>query len=194
MTTKEKVLNYRENGCSIPEICERLNISKGTVGYHLKGYRGLNYKKRICKTYVDIRNAYGDEIILLYKNKKSIVFISQNYKVSQFFIIKFLKEKGIYVKNNRKLDIKNLLEGKVFYKNPYYSNINHPIKEYIALNKILDYKCGVCGILEWNGEDLNLELDHIDGDRNNNNIGNLRFICPNCHSQTTTYKGKKRKN
>jgi hypothetical protein len=43
---------------------------------------------------------------------------------------------------------------------------------------------------EWNGADLALVLDHVDGDSTNNARGNLRLICPNCDSQLPTYKSK----
>lgn len=39
----------------------------------------------------------------------------------------------------------------------------------------------------WNEKFLVLHVDHIDGDAWNNEIENLRFLCPNCHSQTSTY-------
>ena len=45
-------------------------------------------------------------------------------------------------------------------------------------------------VLDWNGKELRLELDHIDGDSTNNTVDNLRLLCPNCHSQTPTYKAK----
>ena len=50
------------------------------------------------------------------------------------------------------------------------------------------YACEVCKIEEWNGMAIKLECDHIDGNHANNHISNLRLICPNCHSQTNTYK------
>ena len=55
-------------------------------------------------------------------------------------------------------------------------------------------KVEVCGISEWNGKSLSLEIDHIDGLHTNNNPNNLRIICPNCHSQTDTYKAKNKGN
>lgn len=50
-------------------------------------------------------------------------------------------------------------------------------------------KCSMCGIdKEWNGMPLKFELDHINGDRTDESRENLRLVCPNCHSQTDTYK------
>ena len=52
-------------------------------------------------------------------------------------------------------------------------------------------KCLGCGITDWMGKPLILELDHIDGDNKNNIRSNLRMHCPNCHSQTPTWRGRK---
>ena len=51
--------------------------------------------------------------------------------------------------------------------------------------------CGNTG--EWNGKPMILELDHIDGNRFNNDFNNLRVLCPNCHSQTPTFRGRGQK-
>jgi len=51
-------------------------------------------------------------------------------------------------------------------------------------------KCWSCGIHEWNNSPIVMELEHIDGNSENNNLINLSLICPNCHSQTSTYKAK----
>lgn len=55
----------------------------------------------------------------------------------------------------------------------------------------MDYKCDFCGCDgNWNDGIISLELDHIDGDITNNELSNLRFLCPNCHALTNTYRGK----
>jgi hypothetical protein len=51
------------------------------------------------------------------------------------------------------------------------------------------YKCECCGISEWQGKEITLQVDHIDGNAENNSKTNLRLICPNCHSQTDTFAG-----
>lgn len=61
------------------------------------------------------------------------------------------------------------------------------LRRCVIKNNLLPYKCAICGVCEWNGKTLSLELDHINGINNDNRLENLRFLCPNCHSQTTTY-------
>lgn len=61
------------------------------------------------------------------------------------------------------------------------------LRRYVIKNNLIPYRCAICGCVEWQGRTLSLELDHINGINNDNHIENLRFLCPNCHSQTTTY-------
>lgn len=58
---------------------------------------------------------------------------------------------------------------------------------------ILDYKCYNCNIKEWNNLPAPLQLHHIDGNNQNNNLCNLKLLCANCHAQTDNYAGKKLK-
>ena len=57
-----------------------------------------------------------------------------------------------------------------------------------------NYKCSKCGIQDWNNKPITLELEHKDGNSSNNTEENLECLCPNCHSQTSTYKAKNKGN
>lgn len=53
------------------------------------------------------------------------------------------------------------------------------------------YACESCGIVEWRGLAITLQVDHKNGDWQDNRPENLRFMCPNCHSQTSNWCGRK---
>jgi len=54
-------------------------------------------------------------------------------------------------------------------------------------------RCECCGLTEWVGHPVPLELHHKDGDRTNNVLSNLELVCPNCHALTDNYRGKNKK-
>lgn len=74
--------------------------------------------------------------------------------------------------------------------NPDFSLIRQDGTRRIHLIRERGHECEVCKNKLWMGKPIPLELDHIDGDCRNNGKSNLRLICPNCHAQTDTYKGK----
>lgn len=109
-----------------------------------------------------------------------ISILEQNRKKNQEQHMKSLLEKRTYsleniLVENSTLDRKNL-------------------KTKILEHNLLSYECCICKNKgEWLGKSISLQLDHINGINNDNRIENLRFLCPNCHSQTDTYCGKHRK-
>ena len=66
-----------------------------------------------------------------------------------------------------------------------------PLKTYLAEQK---EGCWECGITDYNNKPIVLELEHIDGNSQDHSEDNVSLLCPNCHSQTDTYKGKNRGN
>ena len=58
---------------------------------------------------------------------------------------------------------------------------------------LLENKCDECGLITWRGRPISIQLDHRNGVRNDHRLENLRMLCPNCHSQTSTFGTKNRK-
>ena len=54
------------------------------------------------------------------------------------------------------------------------------------------HKCSRCKLTEWEGQPISIELDHINGVNDDHRLENLRFLCPNCHALTPTYRGRNR--
>lgn len=92
--------------------------------------------------------------------------------------------KGLTKKSNKGISVYEILEGKF----PEFQTFK--LKNKLLKENIKENKCEICGITEWNGLPINCELDHIDGNSRNHNLNNLRILCPNCHSQTETFRAR----
>lgn len=103
------------------------------------------------------------------------------------------RKKPFFTNEHRTLTIKNrkddVIKDLFTDANARYRS-NHYLKKIIKEFKLIDWKCSCCGIDNWCNKDISLELDHIDGHANNCKLDNLRFLCPNCHSQTHTFRGR----
>lgn len=82
------------------------------------------------------------------------------------------------------------LEAILVVDSPYVNSSD--LKKRLVKDGILRDECQKCGLTDWLGEHISLELDHVNGTRTDNRIENLRILCPNCHSQTPTFRGKSR--
>lgn len=88
---------------------------------------------------------------------------------------------------------KKLIVEKYFIVHQSATSGNAAIKSYILRYDLIPYICSAkdCGLPgEWKGKMLSLHLDHKDGNKQNCTLENLRFLCPNCHSQTDTYTAR----
>lgn len=108
---------------------------------------------------------------------------------------KYAKLLGLYSPNQPgkgvkkrfpKIPLNKILNGEY----PHYHT--YKLGKRLIKENYKDHKCELCNNQYWNNLPIPLELDHIDGNSSNHKLENLRLICPNCHAQTPTYRGKNR--
>jgi len=84
-----------------------------------------------------------------------------------------------------RIPLAEILDGKY----PNYGT--NQLKKRLIRERVLLNVCDDCGLENiWNGKTITLQLDHINGIANDHRLCNLHILCPNCHSQTTTFSGK----
>jgi Zn finger protein HypA/HybF involved in hydrogenase expression len=98
-----------------------------------------------------------------------------------------LCSKGKTLLDDDRLSERN--KNEIFIENSKFSKSY--IRNLIKKKNLIEYKCTLCSNLGvWNDKKLNLQLDHINGISTDQRLENLRFLCPNCHSQTDTFCAK----
>ncbi len=74
-----------------------------------------------------------------------------------------------------------------------YKMQSHKLRLRLIKEGIFEAKCYSCQNVSWLDKPIALELEHINGDHSDNTLSNLTLLCPNCHAQTKTYRGKNKK-
>lgn len=112
----------------------------------------------------------------------------KEYEISTKHFTGMLWNKGLKFPFKPTIDLKDILVQESNYQ-------SFKLKKRLFLAKLKEPKCEECG---WAKKSIDgrlpLELDHVNGDRHDNRIENLRILCPNCHSLQTTHRGRNRKN
>jgi 5-methylcytosine-specific restriction endonuclease McrA len=120
-----------------------------------------------------------------YTNKSSAVYRS---------IKKQLSERGFNLANYPAL-AKRLGSTTPLQQSEIFS-LNRRVDVRMLRKRLIDaglpHECSSCGISEWLGKEITLQVDHVNGVNSDNRVENLRFLCPNCHTQTSTWGAKKR--
>lgn len=125
-------------------------------------------------------------------NKLGVVEAGGNYKTAKTWITKLNLDtshfKDRYKANlgrkfGPKRAIKDYLENKQVIQ-------SFKLKNRLINDNIFQKVCSSCKLTQWLEQDIPLELDHINGNNNDNTLSNLRLLCPNCHALTSNYRGK----
>lgn len=97
--------------------------------------------------------------------------------------------KGLTYKDNPSIKKKDISE--ILIDNSGWSS--HSVKLRLFKEGIKEKVCERCGRREWEGQEIPLELHHLNGKHDDNRLENLQILCPNCHALTDNYSGKSSK-
>lgn len=124
---------------------------------------------------------------------KPKAFIALQLKCKQETLNRYLDKMGIdYTGNQGRKGLereKNALSLEEYLATSQDIQTNK-VRKKLLNEGIKKHQCESCGLSEWLGKPIPLELHHIDGDRTHNEISNYMLLCPNCHALTDSYRGK----
>lgn len=165
----------KAEGLTGAEIARRLGVSKPTVSYHL---RRLGYPPH--PTY---RRYDWESIQRYYDAGHSITQCQQEFGFSRK-TWNDARLRGEVKSRPQAMPVEQLLSGR--------RGRNH-LKTRLFRLGLKEQRCEDCGLTDWRGRPIGLELHHVNGDGHDNRLENLQILRPNCHAQTDNWGGRNRR-
>lgn len=169
---KQQILALLAAGRTYKEIVAEIGCAKSTISYHAKSVKPPpNYK---VHDWAEVQRYYDEG----HSGRQCMAYFGICHSV-WYSALKSGKIKS----ESRHIPLAVLLD---------YDRMTargHVKKRLISAG-LLTLECTRCKLKDWLGEPLSLELHHINGVKNDHHLENLQLLCPNCHSQTSTYGGR----
>jgi len=181
-------------GRKYPEIERMLGVAKSTIAYHAEK---IGLRKHTFQ-----RNEYDWGKVQAFHDKgHSIEEVVEKFGMSRSSLREArLAGKIITKRQGKRRGVQRIPLGAIFRENsPYCGGL---ARRYVKRERLIVEACSnpSCALFDitspsWAERSLVLQLDHKNGIRNDHRLENLRWLCPNCHSQTDTYcgRGKRKK-
>jgi 5-methylcytosine-specific restriction endonuclease McrA len=172
---RRRVGELRGKGMSYVAIARELGLAKATVAYHARRL-GIPASEKFARRY-DWARVQGaiDEGLSMRRCRERFGFSRDAWGKAV--------KRGDIVPGDRVMPISELL---VVGRR---TNRGH-LKKRLLNAGLKENRCERCGISEWRGRRLSMQLHHVNGEGLDNRLENLEFLCGNCHSQTDTYGGR----
>jgi len=170
------VARLADAGFSRPEIGRKLGISKATIAYHFRNL-GVAPDERFARRYdwPEVQSAYDSGLSVRQCAARFGFSLASWHKAVA---------RGEIVPRPTAMPIEELL----------VSGREQTGRKHLKLRLIAEglkvNACEKCGIDQWLGEPLAMQLHHRNGDKHDNRLENLQLLCPNCHSLTDNWGGR----
>jgi DNA-binding CsgD family transcriptional regulator len=174
-STRTRVAELLGRGVPRVEIARQLGLSKATISYHARRL-GRPVDERCARRYD------WEAIQRYYDAGHSVRQCMESFGFSSASWFEAVK-RGALIPRPSAIPLTDLLAAGT-YRGRYNLKLRL-LREGLKQNQ-----CERCGLTEWRGEPLTLALHHVNGQRDDNRLGNLELLCPNCHSQTDNYAGR----
>jgi DNA-binding CsgD family transcriptional regulator len=175
--TRDRVESLISEGLTQIQIARQLGLTKSTVAYHERKL-GRRADVRFATRYdwAEVQRAIDTEGLSMKQCLARFGFCSETWRQAV--------ERGAVVPRPAEMPLEMLL-----VRGRRQTNRTH-LKNRLLKAGLKESRCEQCGLTHWQGKPLNVQLHHANGERHDNRLSNIVFLCPNCHSQTANWGGR----
>jgi DNA-binding CsgD family transcriptional regulator len=172
VSTRAEVARLLERGLSAAQIARALGVARSTVSYHARRL-GRPVDERGARRYD------WEEVQRYYDTGRSIRECAQHFGFSRQTWHAATK-RGAVMARPQRMPLEVLCAAAT-------PRGRRNLKRRLIAAAVKEERCEVCGLTEWRGAPVSLALHHVNGDRHDNRLANLKLLCPNCHAQTESW-------